>query len=144
MYPDDRVKALEEYTKHRTPDAHTIVDLATGNYKEMATNVKKPLYLLRKRVEETLDYWVPGLGWKTLYERVTFGNERYAEVRRKERWQSRVLNAVLGVTGLGVIGAGLLFVRGGGLARVKMGLLRGVCWVARGLHGVGLIGGPAR
>ena len=34
-YPDDRLRAFEEYTKHRKPDAHAMCDLAMYNYIEV-------------------------------------------------------------------------------------------------------------
>ncbi|KAF2751725.1 FAD/NAD(P)-binding domain-containing protein [Sporormia fimetaria CBS 119925] len=135
-YPTDRARALAEYSKYRTPDAHMINDLALGNYKEMASDVKKPLYLLRKKIEETLDLWVPSVGWATQYSRVTFSNMRYSEVKERAETQARMLNAVMG--GVGVLGLGtlVLFAKGGGWAKVKRGFLLGVCWVAKGMYGV--------
>ena len=42
--------------------------------------------------------------WRSQYERVSFGNERYSEVVRKVRWQGRVLGVVGGVVVMGMIG----------------------------------------
>ena len=39
-YPNDRLKAFEEYSKHRNPDAEAMCDLAMYNYIEVR---KKPL-----------------------------------------------------------------------------------------------------
>lgn len=36
-YPNDRLLAFEEYTKHRQPDAHAICDLAMYNYIEVSS-----------------------------------------------------------------------------------------------------------
>ena len=38
-YPNDRLKAFEEYSKHRNPDAEAMCDLAMYNYIEVR---KKP------------------------------------------------------------------------------------------------------
>ncbi|KAF2110359.1 kynurenine 3-monooxygenase-like protein [Lophiotrema nucula] len=136
QYPDDRAKALEEYTKQRTPDAQTINDLALRNYQEMATDVKKPLYLLRKWLEETLDLHVPSAGWATQYSRVTFSNMRYSEVLCRSQQQAKILNGIVGITLGSTLLGGLLLVRSVGIERLKMGVLRSICWVAKGAHGL--------
>ncbi len=96
-----RAAALTEYTKQRTPDAATINDLALQNYTEMRSSVRSPLYRIRKFVEETVDKYLPSLGFQTQYSRVSFGNERYSDVQKAVERQSRVLVGVLGL-GLGV------------------------------------------
>lgn len=131
-YPDDRTKALNEYTKQRTPDAQTINDLALGNYREMASDVKKPLYLLRKWVEETLYVHFPSLGWATQYSRVTFSNMRYSEVYLASQRQARILNGAVGLALATIAGSTLLFAGNGGLQRAKMSFLRAICQVAQG------------
>ena len=49
-YPNDRLKAFEEYSQYRNPDAEAICDLALYNYIEMRDLVNKPSFLLRKKV----------------------------------------------------------------------------------------------
>ncbi|KAK6380162.1 kynurenine 3-monooxygenase, mitochondrial precursor [Exophiala oligosperma] len=92
--PDDAAGALAKYTAERTEDAHTVADLALGNYQEMRHSVTSPLYKLRKSVEETLDKYLPGLGWATQYSRVSFSNMRYSQVVQHSRNQKRILSAV--------------------------------------------------
>ena len=130
-HPNDRAQALKEYSEQRTPDAQTINDLALRNYEEMATDVKKPLYLLRKWLEETLDLYMPSVGWATQYSRVTFSNMRYSEVQHRAKRQASILNGVVGLTLAACIGSGLWFTRAGGAERVKMGFLRSICWAAQ-------------
>lgn len=130
-YPDDRAKALNEYTHQRTPDAQTINDLALRNYYEMASDVKKPLYLLRKKIEEALDLYLPSAGWATQYSRVSFSNMRYSEVHEASQRQARILNRVVGLTLATVLGSSFWFARTGGAERAKMGILKSICWVAR-------------
>lgn len=130
-HPDDRATALAQYSALRTPDAATINDLALRNYQEMASDVKKPLYLLRKRIEETLDLWVPSWGWTTQYSRVTFSNMRYSEVKQASQRQAMILNGVVGLTMASILGGGFWFARSVGSERLKMGVLRSICWVAR-------------
>ncbi|KAH9868396.1 kynurenine 3-monooxygenase, mitochondrial precursor [Plenodomus biglobosus] len=133
-YPGDRSKALNEYTKERTPDAQTINDLALGNYREMASDVKKPLYLLRKWIEEQLYLYVPSLGWATQYSRVTFSNMRYSEVHSATQRQAKILNGVVGFALASVVGSAFWFARVGGVQKAKMGILRSICVIAQRLQ----------
>ena len=64
---------------------------------------------MRKWVEETLMIYVPSLGWRTQYTRVSFENQRYSEVESAVQKQGRILKGVLvtnflGLGGLGVFG----------------------------------------
>ncbi|EUC48067.1 hypothetical protein COCMIDRAFT_88479 [Bipolaris oryzae ATCC 44560] len=133
-YPNDRSMALSEYTKQRTPDAQAINDLALGNYREMASDVKKPLYLLRKWVEEKLYIYVPSAGWATQYSRVTFSNMRYSEVQKAAQHQADILNGVVGVGIVSFLGSAFWFARSGGAHQVKMGILRSICVLAQKLQ----------
>lgn len=75
-----REAALVEYSQTRVPDGHAINDLALRNYIEMRAAVLSPIYKMRKRLDELLSLHFPGLGWRTKYSRVSFGNERYTDV----------------------------------------------------------------
>jgi kynurenine 3-monooxygenase len=106
----DRETALSEYSKQRTEDAHAINDLALQNYKEMRADVVDPIYLARKWLEEKISAWIPSLGWKTKYSRVSFGNERYLDVIRRSEKQGRLLvMGLLGVLGSPVVVGGLVW-----------------------------------
>jgi kynurenine 3-monooxygenase len=131
QYPNDQAKALSEYSKQRTPDAQTINDLALGNYREMASDVKKPLYLLRKWIEEKLYIYFPSAGWATQYSRVTFSNMRYSEVQEAAHRQAKILNGVVGFTALSLISSALWFTRAGGMEQAKNGVLRSICVLAQ-------------
>jgi kynurenine 3-monooxygenase len=133
-HPDNWSKALSEYTKERTPDAQTINDLALGNYREMATDVKKPLYLLRKWIEEQLYLYVPSAGWATQYSRVTFSNMRYSDVQKAAQRQANVLNGVVGLAFASAIGSAFCFARSGGAQQAKMGIFRSICVLAQKLQ----------
>jgi len=101
-----RARALEEYTMQRTPDASSINDLALRNYTEMRASVKSLVYRLRKWIEESVNKYLPSLGWSTQYSRVSFENERYSEVERAVVRQGRILTAVLGLGLAGLVGVG--------------------------------------
>ena len=98
-----REAALEEYTSQRAPDAATINDLALRNYEEMRSGVQSPLYKMRKWMEESVNVYLPSLGWRTQYTRISFENQRYTDVEKAVRRQGRIL---MGVVGLGVLGLG--------------------------------------
>ena len=103
-YTSSRTRALSEYTAFRAPDAAAIIDLALGNYREMSSDVRSPLYRLRKWTEESLNYYMPSLGWATQYSRISFGNERYSEVVTSAQRQLRFLQyglAIAMVSGMG-------------------------------------------
>jgi len=102
-----RAAALQTYTAERHPDASAINDLALRNYREMSHDVSSPLYLLRKRIEETLNDRFPSLGWATQYSRISFGNERYSEVQRLADWQGKILTWVLRVLPVLAVGLGV-------------------------------------
>lgn len=114
-----REHALAAYTQHRTPDAAAINELSLRNYHEMRSAVQSPLYLARKWIEERVDLYLPLLGWRTQYSRVSFGNERYSDVEIAVRRQGKVLMRVfygsLGLAGLG--GSIVLGILIGGLTR---------------------------
>ncbi|CZT44597.1 related to kynurenine 3-monooxygenase [Rhynchosporium secalis] len=101
-----RSRALATYSKYREPDAHAINDLALQNYTEMRASVISPLYKARKYLEESLSVWLPSLGWRTKYSRVSFGNERYSEVVKGDEYQARLLMGMM--AGMGILGVGAL------------------------------------
>lgn len=99
-----REAALDDYTTQRAPDAAAINDLALRNYEEMRSGVQSPLYKMRKWMEETVNVYLPGLGWRTQYTRISFENQRYTEVEKAVRRQGRILMGVVGLTFLGMGG----------------------------------------
>jgi kynurenine 3-monooxygenase len=99
---EERTRALAEYSSTRVPDAHAINDMALANYVEMRASVLSPAYRLRKRLEELLALYVPRLGWRTKYSRVSFSHERYSDVVLNSERQGRVLERVLAATCWGV------------------------------------------
>ncbi|KAL1966379.1 hypothetical protein VTN77DRAFT_4521 [Rasamsonia byssochlamydoides] len=101
-HPDDvearksaRAAAFQAYTDQRVADAHAINDLSKRNYLEMRWGVNSRLYKIRKFIEETLDRYVPRLGWRTQYSRVSFSNMRYSDVVRAAERQGRILSRIV-------------------------------------------------
>ena len=104
-----RARALAEYSEFRKADAHAINDLALENYTEMRASVVSPIYRLRKWMEERISVYLPSLGWRTKYSRVSFGNERYSEVVKQSEQQGRLLlTGLVGVMTGPVVLGGLL------------------------------------
>lgn len=112
-----RAEALQDYTTQRTPDAATINEFAVRNYVEMRSDVQSPLYKLRKYIEEKVDIYIPSLGWQTQYSRISFGNERYSEVKKAVQTQGKILTLVLGSGLLGLGGLISIGLWRSGLAR---------------------------
>ncbi|KAL4960155.1 kynurenine 3-monooxygenase [Aspergillus stella-maris] len=119
-----REKAIAEYTATRTADTHAINDLSRQNYLEMRWAVNRPLYKVRKAIEELLYHYLPNLGWQTQYTRVSFSNQRYSEIVRVNAWQGEILG--------GVLGGSVCF------AAVAVGVLG---WRREGSFGLGLFRG---
>jgi kynurenine 3-monooxygenase len=105
----DRVRAaaFEKYTAKRVADTHAINDLSRGNFTEMRSGVTSRMYKLRKFVEESLDQYMPQLGWQTQYSRVSFTNMPYSEVIRAAEKQRVFLSATLGTALFTTVVAGL-------------------------------------
>ena len=99
----EREAALARYDAARIRNTHAIADLALANYIEMRSSVTSRTYKLRKFIEESLDKYLPRLGWATQYSRVSFSNMPYADVIGKTRYQKNVLSAVFAL----VIGSAL-------------------------------------
>ncbi|KAI4158026.1 MAG: hypothetical protein L6R39_000553 [Caloplaca ligustica] len=97
-----REGALNAYTAQRTPDAWTINDLALRNYEEMRSGVTSPIYRMRKWLEETINIYLPALGWRTQYTRVSFENQRYSEVEKAVARQGRIILAGTSLSFLGI------------------------------------------
>lgn len=110
VYPQDRQtveqrdqrrnKALEAYTRFRSPDAAAINRLALENYVEMRAKVVSPVYLARKFAEEGIAKYLPIAGWSTQYTRVSFGNQRYSRAVLAVQRQGRILVGLLAVFGV--------------------------------------------
>lgn len=99
-----REGALNAYTAQRTPDAAAINDLALRNYEEMRSSVTSPLYRMRKLLEESINIYLPRLGWRTQYTRVSFENQRYSEVEKAVARQGQIILTAIGLGLVGVTG----------------------------------------
>ena len=115
-----REAALDDYTSQRAPDAAAINDLALRNYEEMRSGVQSPLYKLRKWMEELVNVYIPSLGWRTQYTRVSFENQRYSEVEKAVHRQGQIL---IGAVALTLVGSGGL---------ISFGLARRDYWTSFG------------
>jgi kynurenine 3-monooxygenase len=130
-----RAEALEKYTKHRTPDAYAINDLALYNYQEMRSDVIRPVYKLRKWVEEWVSVHFPSSGWATQYSRVSFGNLRYSEVEKAAQRQKRTLQGLMGGMLTVAVASGALLTRRIESERVRTMTLMAATAFLIGLNG---------
>lgn len=101
-------RALDEYSATRYEDLVAICELARQNYAEMSSRVVSLPYLARKRLDTLLMRLLPASWWSSLYTMVTFSNRAYADVRRTEARQARLVErALVGLTGAAVLALGL-------------------------------------
>merc|ERR1711992_211730 len=105
-YPNDRLKAFEEYSKHRNPDAEAMCDLAMYNYIEMRDLTARRSFLLRKALDNFL-YWVFPHKWVPLYTSVTFTRMRYHHCISNKKWQDELLEKIGNFMAMSSVAAGL-------------------------------------
>ncbi|KAH8716370.1 Kynurenine 3-monooxygenase [Beauveria bassiana] len=90
---------VEAYSRHRLPDVHAMVDMATEHYYELRVGVRSTAARTKKVADAFLSRWVPSLDWTTLYARIQFGHERFTVVREKEAMQKKITQRVLAGAG---------------------------------------------
>jgi len=105
-YPNDRLKAFQEYSKHRNPDAEAMCDLAMYNYIEMRDLTARLSFLLRKKLDNFL-YWVFPRKWVPLYTSVTFTRMRYHHCISNKKWQDELLGKIGNFMALSSLAAGI-------------------------------------
>ncbi|KAH8197037.1 hypothetical protein TruAng_008788 [Truncatella angustata] len=86
---------IADYTAHRLPDVHSIVDLAHEHYYELRHGFRSPGKRARKVFDHLVSRWLPFLDWTTLYARIQFGNDRFSDVVRKEKLQDKVIHRAM-------------------------------------------------
>jgi kynurenine 3-monooxygenase len=99
--------ALPLYEARRIPNAEAIAQMALDNFTEMRDKVGSRTFLLKKKLEHTLERFIPG--YQTRYEMVSFTTIPYAEVLERDTRQRNVLlvgaaSAATALT-LGALGA---------------------------------------
>lgn len=105
-----RALALAEFSAFRVPDVQAVIDLALENYIEMRSSVLSPTYRLRKYLEEKISVYLPSLGWRTKYSRVSFGNERFTDVITKSERQGTILmRGFIATLCSPIVAAGLIY-----------------------------------
>lgn len=104
---DDWRAALELYEARRLPNAEAIAQMALENFTEMRDKVGSKRFLLTRKVEHTLERFIPG--YQTRYEMVSFTTIPYAEVLERDARQRNLLliGAASAATALAVGAAGI-------------------------------------
>lgn len=92
-YKGDRLKAFEEYSIKRNPDAEAICDLAMYNYLVMRDLVTKRSFIMRKKLDKFFHRLIPNI-WIPLYTTVSFSRIRYSECIENKKWQDQVLSKI--------------------------------------------------
>lgn len=92
---DSFADVLAAYSTVRIPATNAMQRFAQANYKEMASSVLDPFYLVRRAIDMALARVLPEGKWDSLYRMVTFKPDlAYEEVEKRRDWQSRVLRHV--------------------------------------------------
>ena len=111
--------AIQKYSESRPADAHAICDLALYNYHEMSSHVTSPLYILEKKIIDSLyRLCVSGLRFQKesspiipLYTMVAFTGIPYSQVisrhKRQKKWLGTIAKALFGTAGIFLITKGL-------------------------------------
>ena len=86
---DNIALSVEQFTRDRREDAHSICELAMYNYTEMRDLVRRHSYQIRKQIDDVLYLLVPKI-WIPLYTSVTFTNMGYKKCMKNRKWQDRV------------------------------------------------------
>ncbi|KAH3664387.1 hypothetical protein WICMUC_005772 [Wickerhamomyces mucosus] len=91
---DHLKKSFDEYTRTRHEDLLAIVDLAIGNYKEMSHKVNSKIFLIKKKIDFLLTYFLKDK-WLPLYTMVSFRSDiKYSKAVATVKKQEKVLNFI--------------------------------------------------
>ncbi|XP_019378849.1 PREDICTED: kynurenine 3-monooxygenase [Gavialis gangeticus] len=98
QFHNDLSTCLLEFSRLRVPDDHAISDLAMYNYIEMRAHVNSKWFIFRKYVDNFLHMLMPST-IIPLYTMVTFTRIRYHKALQHWKWQNKVINQGLFITG---------------------------------------------
>lgn len=90
-YPEDDARMLQEYEAHQKPSGQAIQELSRENFDEMCDKVGDPGFLLRKKVEHTLENAFPE-EFRSRYGLVTYTLIPYHLVKEVGAIQDEVLD----------------------------------------------------
>jgi len=85
-YPEDRQRALAEYSEKRKPNADALADLAIENFIEMRDKTASRVFRAKKKLDHFLEGILPGI-YLPLYTMVTFTRIPYSAAARRARVQ---------------------------------------------------------
>ncbi|XP_073230590.1 kynurenine 3-monooxygenase-like [Porites lutea] len=110
-HKNDFARALAEYTRTRNKDVEAMCDLAMYNYIEMRSLVTSPVFLMKKKLFNFLN-WVMPRTFIPLYTMVSFTQIPYHTVVERSHWQDEVVKkAALTTSLLAGVGAALIGLR---------------------------------
>ena len=104
----DLEAAAKAYSEARWRDGHAIAKLSKKNYDEMRSHVTSSLFLLEKKIENTL-YWLFPKSFIPKYTMVTFTRMHYHDVIEKNNKQEKIIKKVIYVFAAVVLILLLLF-----------------------------------
>ena len=71
------------FTELRKPNADALAQLSMNNYIQMRSDVRDPMYKVRKKLDTTLLNLLPDSWYMPLYSMVSFSNIPYAEAKNE-------------------------------------------------------------
>lgn len=96
---DNWHEVLHRYATARKPNGDAIADLSLRNFVEMRDLVADPRFLLRRRIEGSIQARHPGR-WLPLYSQVKFSDIPYADAWREGLRHDRIMEEVLAMDGV--------------------------------------------
>lgn len=92
-HPDEPATAFAEYQAERRPNTDALAQLSKDNFRELASHLTSPFFVLRKKADVWLARLLPAV-WQPLYSMIVHSTMPYLEALRRYRKQTLVLNTV--------------------------------------------------
>lgn len=119
-------KVLEEYSRLRCPNGHSMCDLAMYNYIEMRDLVNSWSFKMRKHLDNLLYKYFP-TKWVPLYTMVTFSRTPIHECTQRRREQDELLMRLCKVATVPLL-VGVVYMISRSEFKHGLGLLRGLAF----------------
>ena len=100
----DLAAAVPDFAESRRPAGDALAQLSLDNYVEMRHKTASPAWLVRKRLDDLLNWLFPA-SWIPLYGMVAFTRIPYHEALARAKRQDALLDSALMAGGAAALGA---------------------------------------